>query len=98
MKKQIFAIAVFLILNNAYSQNPYFDALKLTGCIEAGKKPSLFIVQGSTADAAKLLIEKKYCDIINTYYGNKFQTCGEVQQKVSQPYINKKPNPDFNPF
>jgi hypothetical protein len=95
MKKLIIAVSYVFLLINVYSQNPYYDALKLAGYLEAGK----FIIPGRTADS---IIQKEkmkeYCDLINTYYNHKFKTCKEVHQGVGSYRIGGSLNPDFNPF
>ena len=98
MKNYMVVLICLLLLQNTFSQNPYYDAIKLAGYIEAGSKPSKFIIPGITKDSLKELRMKEYCEIINSYYRNKFRNCSEVHQKVASYKIDDNLNPDYNPF
>ena len=94
MKKPIFIVICMLLINAGQSQNPYYDAKKLAGYVEAGK----FIIPGSTLDSVAQKVKmKEYCDIINKYYDNKFKTSKEIHQGVGT-YGQVDYNPFIGPF
>ncbi len=99
MKKLILLLVCVAVIHHAHAQNPYSDALKLAGYIEPGSSPPRFIIPGNSGDSARQSeIMKKYCDIINIYYNNKFSTCVKLHQGVGSYMIDGEINPDYNPF
>lgn len=95
MKKILIALICLILVSNTFSQNPYYDAIKLSGYIDPGTIPPKFINSSNLDDTTSEKQMLEYCEIINGYYNNKFKTPNQVHQGVA--YFSKA-NPDFNPF
>jgi hypothetical protein len=93
MKKYFFLVFLF-ICNFSFSQSIYYDAVELSKYIVPGSNPVKFVVPiaGDPNEAAQKAMMKRYCEIINKYYGNKFATDKQVHIGISLG------SPDENPF
>lgn len=95
MKKKLLFIFIFK-MTFLFSQNAYYDALKLKEYIQNGK----FVIpnNGTDTEAQKIKIAE-YFSILNQYYGNSFSGLKQMHDEISR-FSPTPPPPDskYNPF